>query len=77
MMPRSALRWFSLIHQIDLPETESETMPFGLDPQHPQNDLVAFLDDVARMHDVSVAQLADVDQTFDTVLELRESAKRR
>src|SRR5437868_14965499 len=65
-----------LVCVIDVTEREPQPPPVRLDAQHPHAVALALLDDLARIGDVALAQLADVDQPFDAILDPREGAER-
>src|SRR5919201_2442892 len=58
-------------------EAERQPTPLRLDPQDAHPPPLALLDDLARVGDPALAQLADVDQPLDAVLQTGERAEGR
>src|SRR5207344_3662459 len=60
---------------LGLLEAEAEAMPLGVERDDLELERLALVDDVTRMGDALVGQLADVDQALEAVTDADEGAE--
>src|SRR5579884_1204680 len=73
----AVLAVLGLLRLVDAAQRQPEAAALRLDAQHAHSVPLTLLDDLARVRDVSLAELAHVDQPLDPVFEAGEGAEGR